>query len=467
MDFKGLEKIISEGESVSLEFKKSTAQLRPAGETLCAFLNGKGGQILIGIAPSGEIKGQDISDKTLLDISSIVAKLEPSAPIDIERIKVQNGKEVIILTAHPIKSYQPFSFMGRSYHRIESSTQAMPRSAYQRLLKQNSSDISWEKEAARGFSISDLDENEVLKTRRLGISSGRLPENTPDQIEDLLSRFGLIENGVLLNAAIVLFGKKFLPHFPQCQLRLAKFKGSNKTEFVDQKQMQGNAFSLLEEAMLFLRRHLPIAGKIIPGILERKDEPLFPLEALREALVNALCHRCYEQPGSAISVAIFDDRLEIWSDGMLPFDLKIEDLKKEHASHPRNPLITNVFFRRGLIEQWGRGTQRIVELCIEAGHQEPEFLEQAGSVVVRFIPAGYVPPHRIEHDLSERQRHILHALSQKAFLSLGEVKKTFQDPPKDRAIRGDFQHLKKLGLIGTEGKGRAAKWFLVRKISES
>ncbi len=302
-----------------------------------------------------------------------------------------------------------------------------------------------------------------MRTCRLGVNAGRLPENIPDQIENILVRFGLMEDGFLLKASIVLFGKRFLPDFPQCQLRLAKFKGTDKTAFLDQKQMHGNAFTLLEEAMLFLQRHLPIAGKIIPGILEREDEPLFPLEALREALVNAFCHRCYEQPGSAISVAIFDDRLEIWSDGVLPFELVPEDLKKDHSSHPRNPLITNVFYRRGLVEQWGRGTQKIIELCVKAGHPEPEFLEQAGSVVVRFLPAGYVPPHRITHDLTERQRHILHALSKNSRLSFGNVKKSLVNPPKDRTLRDDFQHLKKLGLIEVKGRGQGAKWYLLRR----
>ena len=122
--------------------------------------------------------------------------------------------------------------------------------------------------------------------------------------------------------------------------------------------------------------------------------PRFPTAALREALVNAICHRDYSIPGGAVNVAIYDDRTEIWSDGILPFGLKTEDLKREHTSHPRNPYITDVFYRRGLIEQWGRGTQKIVELCVKAGHPEPEFGQQAGSVFVRFRPIarkGVVP----------------------------------------------------------------------------
>ena len=84
---------------------------------------------------------------------------------------------------------------------------------------------------------------------------------------------------------MVRFGTHFLPDYPQCHLRMARFKGTDKAAFLDNRQMHGHAFRLLDEAMLFLQRHLPVAGCIQPGLLERVDEPLFPLDALREALV--------------------------------------------------------------------------------------------------------------------------------------------------------------------------------------
>ncbi|MFO7902511.1 MAG: ATP-binding protein [Planctomycetota bacterium] len=120
---------------------------------------------------------------------------------------------------------------------------------------------------------------------------------------------------------------------------------------------------------------------------------MFRPMALREALVNALCHRDYAIPGGAVSVGIFDDRLEITSTGTLPVGISVEDLKRDHASRPRNPILAEVFYRRALIERWERGTQKIVELCRAAGHPEPEFEERAGEVVVRFLPRDYIPPH--------------------------------------------------------------------------
>ncbi|MBW2128598.1 MAG: putative DNA binding domain-containing protein, partial [Deltaproteobacteria bacterium] len=455
------------GESDTLELKKSTAQLRRAAESLCGMLNGSGGMVIIGVTPQGRILGQQISDKTLRDVADALSKFEPPATIIQTRVPLGNGKEIIVLEAIPNPELRPYVFDGRPYQRVGSTTSILPQETYQRLLTERThSRTRWEKQPAEGYGIPDLDREEILRTVRLGITSGRIPESTGGDIADILTRFELFRNGRLNNAAVVLFGTRFMPDFPQCQLRMARFHGVDKSEFLDQRQLEGNAFALLEEAMLFLRRHLPVAGRVMPGLFEREDEPLFPLEALREALVNAFCHRDYTIAGGSVSLAIYDDRLEIWSDGTLPFGLKPEDLKGEHSSRPRNPLIANVFYLRGIIERWGRGTQKIVELCVKAGHPEPEFGEQAGSVWVRFLPSGYIAPHRVAHDLTDRQRELLHILSKKPSLPLREIRAVVGNPPSDRRLREELLHLKKLGLVSSSGHGRGAAWSLVRNKDE-
>ena len=174
-----------------------------------------------------------------------------------------------------------------------------------------------------------------------------MPPSASTDVADVLDRLGLRVEGQALNAAVVVFGRRMLPHYTQCQLRMARFRGADKTEFLDQRQTNGHALQLLEEASQFLIRHLPVAGRIEPGLFERADAPLFPPVALREALVNAFCHRDYSIVGGSVSLGIYDDRLEIWSDGTLPFGLSVDDLKRDHLSRPRNPLIAEVFYRRG------------------------------------------------------------------------------------------------------------------------
>ena len=100
---------------------------------------------------------------------------------------------------------------------------------------------------------------------------------------------------------------------------MARFKGTTKTEFLDNRQLHGHAFHILDEAMHFILRNIPIAGRIEAGKLERQDTPLYPPLALREALVNALCHRDYAIAGGAVNVASIrahpsaSERILFWS----------------------------------------------------------------------------------------------------------------------------------------------------------
>ena len=387
MTIQELEQIAADGESETVEFKKSTAQLPRAGEALCAFLNGQGGRVFIGVTEEGRIVGQQVSDGTLREIAVMLARFEPPALVSQERISLSNGREVLVLAVPAASDTGPFTYDGRPYHRVGSTTLVTPQPRYEGLLLQRAHVRSrWENTPAPDVGLKDLDREEILRTVRLGIDAGRLPESTGRNTGDILDRLSLRKDGQILNSAVILFGKPAVFGYPQRKLRLARFKGMDKTEFLDNRQPEGHAFALLDDAMTFLHRHLPISGRFEPGRLERIDELLFPTAALREALVNALCHRDYAIWGGAVSVAIFDDRVEIWSDGTLPFGIRPDDLTREHASKPRNPDITNVFYRRGLIEQWGRGTNRIVELTTKAGHPAPKFEEIAGSLIVRFRP---------------------------------------------------------------------------------
>lgn len=459
-----LDELARLGESDTLEFKKTTASLNEAGKTLCGFLNGKGGKVCIGISQDGKAVGQAVSDKTQQEIAQMLAKFSPAPLIEWTRVPVLYGKDVLVFSATPRKQEAPYVFDGKPYRRVGSVTEIMPQTFYQKLLiEQQHKTNRWENAPAYGYEIEDLDAEEILRTIRLGIAIGRLSENQSEPIPILLDRLRVREEGKLLNSAVVLFGKHYTTHYPQCDLKLARFKGVDKSEFLDQKQLKGNAFHLLEEAMLFLRRHLPVSGKIIPGVLERQDDPLFPLDALREALVNALCHRSYVDPCGSVNVAIFDDRLEVSSYGTLPFDLKPEELKTDHFSRPRNPTIASVFYLRGLIEQWGRGTQKIVALSVKAGHPEPEFFEQAGFFVVRFIAKEYVPPNRVMHDLTDRQKQILLCIEtgKKEGVSFSDLKRYIGSPVPERSLQQDCQHLKYLRLVELIGFGRGARWRLI------
>ncbi len=180
---------------------------------------------------------------------------------------------------------------------------------------------------------------------------------------------------------------------------------------------------------------------MVPSLFERVDDPLYPLEALREALANAFCHRDYQLAGGAVTLAIFDDRLEITSTGTLPAGVTLADLGRPHSSHPRNPSIAYVLYRRGLIEQWGRGTLKIRELVERAGLPSPEFEERAGELVVRFLPTRYVAPRRVDHPPTELQRSVLEALGQLGPARLGQIHSVVGLGTSQRSIRSALEVL--------------------------
>ena len=452
------------GETETLELKKTTGECRQATQTLCGMLNHRGGRVLFGVTPEGNISGQQVSDHTIEEISAEIQRIEPPVFPTIERFPVNSGREVLVVSVN--EGYmKPYTYKGTAYRRVGNTTLKMPREAQNRMLVERMhSEERWENQPATGWSVDDLDLSEILLTVEESIRRGRVSDpGTRDPME-LLRGLGLVKNDVLLRAAVVLFGKteRVEVEMTQCLLRVARFRGIDRTEFLDNRQFHDNVFGLLLKAERFLRENLPVAGRIVPTLFERVDDPLYPPEALREALANAFCHRDYTIGGGSVAVAIYDDRLEVTSSGTLHFELTAEQLFLPHESLPWNPLIAHVFYRRGIIEQWGRGTIKMAELTRMAGLPQPEIEDAGGYVTVRFRPDRYVPPQRVGRDLTERQQEILVFLDQAGRgLALREIIAQLEPQATQRQVREDLAILRTLELVVSTGHGRGARWELV------
>jgi ATP-dependent DNA helicase RecG len=463
MDLASLQALVLQGESETLEFKRSTGQRTEAMHSLCAMLNHRGGRVLFGIEPNGRILGQQVSDHTIEELAQEIQQIEPPVFPQIDRVEVGGGRHVIAVQVSA-GANRPYSYKSQAYKRVGNTTQKLSRDEYNAMLIERvHGERRWETEPAVGWTVDDLDRTEITRTIDEAIRRGRMEDPGTREPGELLRGLGLLRDGVLLRAAVVLFGQfqRLSAEFPQCQLRVAKFRGTDKSEFLDNRQFHGHAFDLLVKAERFLRENLPIAGRVVPNLFERIDDPLYPPVALREALANAFCHRDYSIGGGSVAVAIYQDRLEITSSGVLHFGLTPEKLFQPHESLPWNPLIARVFYRRGIIETWGRGTLKMAELTEKAGLPRPEIEEQAGCVVVRFRPSRYIPPRQVKQDLTERQRAILAALQGTGGLALREIKQQVPPPFEEWELKNDLAILKTLGLIDSEGHGRGAYWFLV------
>jgi ATP-dependent DNA helicase RecG len=460
MELAQLESLVGEGESETLEFKRTTGERRDAMQTLCAMLNHRGGRVLFGVSPAGRIVGQQIADRTIEEIAQEIQRIEPAVFPQVDQIEVKSGLYVISVHVGPGQN-RPYSYKGQAYRRVGNTSPKLSREEYnQILIEQVHGERRWETEPASGWTIDDLDETEIVRTVEEAIRRGRLSDPGTRVNEELLRGLGLLRGDVLLRAAVVLFGNqaKLEAELPQCMLRVAKFRGTDKSEFLDNRQLHGHAFSLLLKAENFLRENLPIAGRVVPGLFERIDEPLYPSVALREALANAFCHRDYTSGGGSVGVAIYQDRLEITSAGSLHFELTAEKLFLPHESRPWNPLIARVFHRRGIIESWGRGTLLMAELTQKAGLPRPEIEPGPDFVRVRFLPSRYIPPLEIKQHLSERQRAIMQLLAERPGIARREIRAVLGMELNE--LRHDLARLAGLGVIRRIGSGRGAVWRL-------
>jgi ATP-dependent DNA helicase RecG len=466
IDREQIDALVKLGESETLEFKSTTGERREAARALCGMLNHRGGRVLFGIPPDRSIVGQQVSDHTIEEVAQEIKEIDPPVFPTIDRVAVTAGREVLVVTVTqgPVR---PYSYKGTAYRRVGNTSPAMSRDEYNRmLLERLHGEQRWENGSAAGWTVADLDASELVRTMEEAIRRGRAEDPGTRDPAELLRGLGLVREGHVLRAAAVLFGRaeRVEADYPQCLLRVAKFRGTDRTEFLDNRQFHGHAFDLLLRAERFLRESLPVAGRIAPGLFERVDDPLYPPVALREALANAFCHRDYAIGGGSVAVAIYDDRLEITSSGTLHFGLTAEALFAPHESLPWNPLIARVFFRRGVIESWGRGTIKMAELAKLAGLPPPEIEDAGGCVTVRFRPSRYIAPQRVARALSARQQSLLELLaSVPGGLALRRIKSALPEAVQEWEVKADLALLKQLGLVETAGHARGARWFLVGK----
>ena len=387
-----LQKLVAAGESENLEFKKTTGQRTEAAKTVCALLNGLGGFLLFGVSDRGEITGQQVTAKTLEDISLELRRIEPPAFPEIETLSIGNDKAVIVIRVSG--KMGTYCYDGRPYIRHGPTTQIMPRGEYEkRVLVKFHAHRRWENELAPDWvTIQDLDEDEIQATLQNAISLGRMKKPTHTDSESILRGLGLFDDGRLINAAVALYGKseKLFASYPQLSIRLARFRGTDRLGgFMDNRNYWGNGFDLSRRGESFLLDHVPISGRVVPGKMIREDYPLYPPLATREALANSICHRDYTTPGGAVAIAMYDDHLEIINPGILHFDMTPEKLSRPHESKPWNPIIASVFYRAGVIEKWGMGTLNIIDWCKENGNPKPSWEVRAESVVTTFLPSVF------------------------------------------------------------------------------
>lgn len=377
-----ISKLIGLKESQTLEFKRDTSSLEPILKTVIAFANTAGGMLIIGVEDDGKVVGVNSVEKIQEQVVNAISnRIQPQLIPEFSYANIDGVYVLIVQVDHIPKPYYLYT-KGKekgAYIRAGNSNRLASDACVSEIIRASQHPF---------FDSSPCDnvtEKELVLEKIEAIFNRR---DTPLNNSKLLNIGLLVKKGrrlIATNAGVILFGSPAVRHqyFPFAEVRCARFAGTSKEEFIDRLNIEGSILEAVDKIVQFIRRHTKLTGKF--GEIKRRDIPEYPLEGIREAIINALVHANYEITGTRIFVAIYDNRLEIQNPGIMPPGMDFAQFQAG-VSRVRNPVIARVFGELGLIEEWGSGYKRICGACHFGGYPEPMW-EELGTVLrVTFYP---------------------------------------------------------------------------------
>ncbi len=268
----------------------------------------------------------------------------------------------------------------------------------------------------------------------------------------LLTHLNLLDGGRPTNAAVLLFGANPQRFHRTAESKCVHCHGTEyRRPFASQQIYSGDLFEQADQARDFVLAKINRAvGTRAAGITAPATYEL-PPDAVGEAIINAVVHRDYHSNAS-VEVRLFADRLEVWNPGALPGTLTLEDLRNPHPSIPYNPLIAESLYLTRYVEKAGSGTQRMIDLCREAGLPEPDFELRAGSFVITLWRDWLTPEVLAMYNLNERQIAGLECLRSEGRLTSGRYQE-LTGVSRQTAAR-DLDDMVRKGIITRRGERR-------------
>lgn len=291
MDMDKLRLLIAEGEGLTVEFKeKYTPKI---DRDIVAFANTKGGYIILGVSDGGMILGEALTNKMKAEIIDLARKCDPT----IEIKKISRHEDLVVIEV-PEGEEKPYSCSSGYYIRFDGLSQKMTQKEV-RFLYKNAVAGVFEEDFHKDFTWEDISPEKIQTFFREAKIS--LAAVSP---QDALRSLNLAVKDGIKNAGVLFFAKEPRRHIIQCQMTLAAFKGTNRVHIYDRKDIQDDLLTQYKEAMIFLEKHLNVRTEITG--FDRKDIYEIPLEALREAVANAIIHRDYTVRGTSIMVEVHE-----------------------------------------------------------------------------------------------------------------------------------------------------------------
>jgi ATP-dependent DNA helicase RecG len=414
---------------------------------ICGFANAQGGKIYIGKDDNGKVVGVEDYKKLMDEIPNKVKNLMGiTAEVNLLQEEDKYFIEIIVL------SYSvPISLRGRYYYRSGSVKQELTGAALNEFLLKRAGH-TWDDVIEPRASFADIDEKSVKAYLVMSKEKGRLPDVEGLTTEEIFDKLRLTENGQLKRATVILFGKDPGRFYPNTFVKIGRF-GKSDTDLRFQEVEEGNIIVLLRNVLEQLNHKFLIRNITFEGFF-RIEKGEYPVPALREMLLNALVHRNYM--GSFIQIRVYDDKINIWNEGLLPEGISLESLRHSHSSRPRNPLIADVCFKGGLIDTWGSGTIRIIETCKEAELPEPELIERDGGFLVTLFKNNLTEEQLKKLGLNERQVDAILFYRSKGEITSSEYAAKYK--VSDRTARTDLTELAEKELLVKQGDYKTTKF---------
>lgn len=433
-------------ESQNIEYKSSWHD--DYLDWICGFANAQGGKIYIGKDDNGNVIG--VADyKDLME--KIPNKIKNQLGITAEvNLLQEDGKHYIEIVVQPYSV--PISLRGRYFYRSGSVKQELTGAALNEFMLKRIGK-KWDGVPVPNVTVEDLKADTFTFFKEKGIKSGRIDEasrnDTPLQV---LENLKLVENNYLNRAAVMLFHPDPEKFVSGAYIKIGFFRTDSDLLFQD--EIHGNLFEQVEKTVDFLLTKYTKALISYEG-LTRVETYEYPKDALREAVLNAVAHKDYTGP-YPIQISVYPDKIMIWNYGRLPENWTVEDLLDKHSSQPRNPDIATAFFRSGYVESWGRGMDKMKNLCLEAKIPVPQFSCKGNDFWTVFRKDIYNKEDLSKLGLNDRQIDALLFFKSKGEITSSEYAEKYNI--SDRTARRDLSELTENKLLKNEGDTNHSKY---------